>query len=229
MQPTSFDLSRLRRDGIVPMGLLDEVDDAQSFLGGFETKPGHVRRATPQNSPDTLCYSMEAILQLPGLLRFALGMTDFAKRHLDAEPVLYSVNAFWTKPARNLHPGLQEFHRDKDDSRFFAMFIYGTDVLEPNDGPHEFVHYSHDGLPHAKDAVIPIYGPRMTWFLEDPRGLHRGRMPLTHERLLLWMRWGVSDPPMTYTKDGMSPVPRVNVPDYPSDPYLQNVIRLVAA
>ena len=45
----------------------------------------------------------------------------------------------------------------------------------------------------------------------------------------IWARWGVSNPPVSYGWDGLSPVPAASVPGYPEDPEMRAAIRLVVA
>lgn len=224
--PTPTSLELLRRDGIMQIGKVVPVADIATALAAEQTKPGHVWRPGEQNSPDVSCYSFAQVLRIPGLLTYALSLTSFVKAYLEAEPVMYSVNAFWSKPAENVHPALQEFHRDKDDERFVTLFIYGTDVLEHGDGPHQYVLGTHAG--EGDGQIATFYGFRMHGFMADGRGLHKGKLPKNGPRLMAWVRWGISDPPATYISDKAEPVWRNDVPEYPFDPYLQQVIRLVA-
>jgi hypothetical protein len=219
-------LDLLRRDGIVQIGKVVPVADIATALQDEETKPGHVWRPTDQNSPDVCCYSFKQVLRIPGFLTYALSLTEFVRAYLETDPVMYSVNAYWSKPAEKTHPALQELHRDKDDNRFLTLFIYGTDVLCLDDGPHQYLMGTQHGAENGQH--VSVYGWRMYGFLADGRGLHRGLMPRSGPRLLAWVRWGISDPPATYLSDGAEPVPKRFVQEYPFDPYLQHMIRLVA-
>jgi hypothetical protein len=91
------------------------------------------------------------------------------------------------------------FHRDVDDFAFVKVFVYLTDV-GPKSGPHEFIKGSHrqGGLTQRIDNfqdedvfstfdrgdVVQFTGPAGTAFFEDTFGLHRGRKPDDHPRLV---------------------------------------------
>lgn len=223
----------LREHGleVVPALPLEHARAILGHLSAHAQYDGHVKgRGVPATAASAqTSWDMWAVLKAPHLLEYALPLTDVARDYLEAEPLLYSVNAFTMHPSSGrLSPDTQEFHRDKDDSRFLALFIYLTDVWYPADGAHQF----QLGTQHGADAgeVLTVLGEAGTAFLADTRGLHRGMRPATRARTLLWVRWGVSDPPAGYRWDGTQPVAKATLGDrYPSDPVLQRSIRLVAA
>lgn len=240
---TTLDMDALRRDGIVevPLGLgAGQAWDIRRHLRGCWCYPGHVkvygdRVARSFNDTrrvfDVWCHDMEDVVRAPHVWDLVASMMPAVGRYLEAPPRLYSMNAFWTRPSyRAAQPDIQEFHRDADDLRFLVMFVYGTDVLLDDDGPHRFIPGSHL---EAEDFIRPctsIYGRAGTVFLADTRGLHMGEKPCRGDRLVLWARWGVSDRPQTYDTDQLHSVSRSVLGDkYPRDPVIQDQIKLVVA
>lgn len=132
---------------------------------------------------ECLCVPTRNAVLAPHLLEHALGYTDLAAAYLGRDPpVLYSMNAFWTRPGTApSRPDIQEFHQDQDDERFLVMFFYLTDINEPTYGPHEIKGF--DGVTRT------VYGPAGTAFLADTSQPHRGVKPRRGERCLAWVRW----------------------------------------
>lgn len=171
---------------------------------------------------ECLCVPTRNAILAPHLLERALAYTDLAAAYLGRDPpVLYSMNAFWTRPGTApIRLGIQEFHVDEDDTKFLAMFFYLTDIKEWADGPHEIQGY--DGQTHT------VYGPAGTAFLADTSQPHRGLKPLRGERCLAWARWGVSDRPPANVWDGIEPIEAAELGScYPIDPRLRESIRLL--
>lgn len=88
----------------------------------------------------------------------------------------------------------------------------------------------YDYLHPPESVVETIYGKAGTIFFTDPNGRHVGHRPSTKPRLLIWGRWGVSDPPEAYKWDHLKPVPKEVLGNrYPVDPVLQDIVRLVVS
>lgn len=228
-------LDQLKQDGIVKLSspFLFQVSE---WLKGCPCYNAHVKVYSDKiprrfwevsESNSHWCHDMQDVLKAPGFLDFVLGSAPLIKEYLGDKAHLYSVNAYWSQPTVDQPiKDLQTWHRDKDDEAFLALFVYGTDILDYRDGPHCYQVGSHTG--ESKKSVS-VCGPAGTAFLCDPRGLHRGAQPKRGQRCLLWARWGVSEVPASYTWDELQPVDRALVPSYPTDPELQNCIRLVVA
>lgn len=173
---------------------------------------------------EVFCVHTDDAIMAPYLFETALAHTDLAAAYLAvATPVLYSANAFWTRPgAAPLRDDIQEFHKDADDPRFLAMFCYLTDVLTCQDGPQDL---------QGPDGVIrTTFGPAGTLFLADTSRNHRGRKPVHKERGIAWFRWGITSRPAANVWDGIEPVPAYLMGDrYPSDPRLQESIKLLVS
>lgn len=217
-----------------------QAREIADYLRASPCYPGHVKVygdgvARPFDETaemtDVWCHDMETIVLAPYVWDLAISMLPTVARYLDARPHLYSMNAFWTRPS-DAPPrvDLQSWHRDQDDSKFLALFIYGTDVLNEHDGPHLFKVGTHLGKDDG-GIVHPVYGPAGTAFLADTRGLHMGLKPINRDpRLLIWARWGVSERPWSYGQDQLSPVDAGLLGDrYPADPETRDLVRLVAA
>ena len=148
------------------------------------------------------CYDFETAVFCPHLLEAALGYIDFAERYLGQEPILYSMNIWWSFAGGIVKPETQEFHRDPDDVKFVAMFFFITDTSM--EGGHEFQAGTHNGSEISE--TVRIEDGSGTIFFADTRGFHRGMKPISSGRLAAWARFGVSDPPATYSGDGLAPV-----------------------
>lgn len=172
---------------------------------------------------ERLCVSHRDALLAPHLLERAVELSDLAAAYLGTEPVIYSANAFWTRPGPTApFWDIQDFHRDADDERFLALFTLLTDVLEPEAGAHELI--GPDG------SIRAVLGPAGTTFLADTSHLHRGLKPRLHERGLHWFRYGISDPPPAYAWDGLVPISHLELGDrYPPDPRARTRLRLLVA
>ena len=245
------DLATLRRDGIVPvyppLGA-GQAAELAAYLRAAPCYPGHVRvygDGMPRSFAETAvmtdvwCHNMETVVLAPHVWDLAISLLPAAAQYLDAPPRLYSMNAFWAR-ASDAAPrlDLQTWHRDRDDERFLALFVYGTDVLTEADGPHRFMLGSHDerGPVYGDPDVggyfaLPVYGRAGTAFLADTRGLHMGVKPTSAEpRLILWARYGVSERPWAYTNDRLEPVDARRLGErYPADAATRELVRLVAA
>jgi len=210
---------------------LESAWDMTDYLEKCKQYEGHVWRqgqVAPYPQTKVTCWPMEDVILSPHFLEFALSFTSIAEEYLGQSPLLYSINAFTTFPVTGeLNPDIQEFHRDKDDTKFLALFVYLTNVESTEDGPHEFLTGTREGA-EIRDRCFML-GPPGTAFLADTRNLHRGNRPMHCPRTLAWARWGVSDPPASYAYDQLAPIDAKLLGDrYPTDPYLQQSIRLVA-
>ena len=211
-------LDDLRNDGFAKVPPISSIRSIVEHLEGCTRHPGHVK--VYPNEQNAFCYDMGDVLRAPGFLKYAVSYAEIMSMYLDVPmPRLYSVNAFWTMPDPVGVPSVTTWHADSDDVNFAAMFVYGTDVLDESDGAHRFT--MRDG------RVRTVLGEAGTAFIEDPRQQHMGLVPTRRPRLLLWARWGVTDPPPSYAWDRLSPVDKDSVPDYPATPWLQKCVELV--
>ena len=178
-------------------------------------------------------HHMRDVVTAPNFFELALATYSAAQEYFGELPLLYSVNAFWTQPASGQLPYVDThyWHRDGDDRKQLVMFMFGTDG-----GVHRYQRGSHcltdaelgyDPAEPPPERVATVTGKAGTVFFADTSGLHVGDRALA-PRLLLWARWGVSDPPESYRWDRLEAVPRDLLGDrYPADEALQRAIRLV--
>jgi len=230
----------LRADGIA---VLPEGLDARTALATAEhlrrrpCYPGHVKvygdgaarsYEEVRRVAGSWTHDLADVLEAPGFWELILRSQPLAALYLGVDrPRLYSVNAFWTRPDRDAPiQALQTLHRDADDDRFIALFVYGTDVLDDDDGPHVFRAGSHRNDQAFGLSEVRVYGRAGTAFLADTRGLHRGLKPVRQDRLLLWARWGVSERPWAYVNDRTEPV-KLTGRRFAVDPKTRSLVELI--
>jgi len=224
----------LRRDGAVV--LPQRFAFVNEFIQHLSNKPvyqNHVRQGRPDPVPigshPWTSYDIWDVISAPEFLETAISFIPIAESYLESPSVLYSFNAFNCEPNHQPKRDIQDWHRDADDVRFLALFMYCTDVVDENDGPHQFIRGTHQGRPDTGECVT-ILGPAGTLFLSDTSNIHRGLMPKRKRRTIAWARWGVSVPPASYGWDKLSPLPRAALGDrYPDDPRTRETIRFIAA
>jgi hypothetical protein len=134
----------------LPIGF-EPVREALAYLDRFPVYKGPHPHIFPDSGPMSIeaataefpicCYRWQDVVRAPGLMDQLNDprLIDFIEAYLGCVPTLYAVNAFWSFPAEQ--PQLyyqQHFHRDTDDWRFLALFIYLTDV-DDESGPHQVV------------------------------------------------------------------------------------------
>lgn len=182
-----------------PLGTLEWFKSAPSHSGANYDEGG--RPAGPGDQ--FTCYHPHTVLMAGALDVFNDDLVlDIVKEWLGREPVLYSVNAWWSHVAETpSKPNVQYFHRDTDDRRFLALFTYLTDVSD-GDGAQQIVEGSHDlPFPYTMGEAFSDYceknykpttiiGPPGTMFITNPRSIHRGLVPKKRPRLMMWARYG---------------------------------------
>jgi|LNAP01.1.fsa_nt_gb hypothetical protein len=134
---------------------LTGVSDIRSHLDQLPVYKGPHPHTFPDNKPlpiaqasaefPIVSYRWQDVVYAPGLMDQLNDprLIDLIEAYLGCVPTLYGVNAYWSFPADE--PQLyyqQHFHRDTDDWRFVALFIYLTDV-DHGAGPHQLVPGSH--------------------------------------------------------------------------------------
>jgi len=214
-------LDDLHWRGLALTGAMPHANEFTAHLKTCPVFPGHViaqgdgvaRNWEGALDREVLSHRMADVLAAPHFFDFAVKFTPAIARFFGEPPVMYSFNAFWTRPGPTLPDvNIQQWHRDRDDRKFVALFMYGTDVASDEQGPHLYVTGSHktydDGNrpPVSFEEVQRVSGIAGTTFLECPRGLHMGIKPVDGERLLAWARWGVSEKPRSYLWDKLEPV-----------------------
>lgn len=178
-------------------------------------------------------YMLGDVIRAPHLMELFLrdDILQLAGSYLGCAPTLFSVHAWWSFPRWGVRL-THKWHRDADDYKFLALFVYLTDV-DMRGGQHVFVKHSHrettlrksladhalpDDFPFGNYECHPsehrIYdlnsvvctGPEGTAFLGDTYGLHKA-VPPANNRLVVWARYGLHAGP-SYAFDRTKPVPR---------------------
>ncbi|RVU33856.1 hypothetical protein EOI86_22240 [Hwanghaeella grinnelliae] len=180
------------------------LDEAQ---GSFNL--AHFREADILNCPHLMQIATDPI---------RLGI---AQEYLGTVPQVITIAAWWSFAQADEARAAQLFHLDLDDYRFFKFFIYLTDVDEEA-GPHVYVPGTHrqDTLVLARRAAndpelfdnwmgtlrksdqdvmnvfgidpVRIVGPAGTNFVASTRGIHKGLLPKSKNRLICQVAYGVT-------------------------------------
>lgn len=227
-------VAELQRNGISVLPDMFDVSPFVDYLAKYPVYPNHIRQGraeAPRGGVPWMCHDMRDVILAPGWFEKAMSLLSVASAYLGSKTYLYSLNAFYTDPVAFTKRDIQEFHRDGDDSKFLALFLYCTDVLMEDDGTHQFIMGSHnyDG-DVSLGPVRTIIGRAGTSFFANTKGLHRGVAPKSRRRMIAWARYGVSDPPAAYVWDRLSPTPKALLGErYPNDRELQEAIKLVVS
>ena len=190
---------KLKNDGYVIFNNFFSQEECETIKnnlieqGGYNTHvPVYSDRVLRKFSPDypfnTLSYPPTALLNIPLILKKITDPTilSLAQSYLDSFPTLYSLNSWWHIYKNQVY-GTQNNHRDHDDFRHLALFIYLTDVDETN-GPHVFYPKTQDGS--ESNNSITITGKAGTAILADTFATHRGQPLEQGTRLVCWWRYG---------------------------------------
>jgi hypothetical protein len=240
----------LRNDGIT--SILPNLFNPEPVYSWLSTKTvynAHVAAKGTQSAPfgnpvvDTrwpmFCFSMEDIVTAPVIFELALRFIPYAREYFEEDQLLYSMNCFCTQPASGPeYADTHWWHIDGDDRKQMVVFFMLTDIPTPMDGAHLYQKTSHtyDGkvpwewTKPPEDKLTIVTGKAGDVFVEDPRGFHMAYRPRYKKRMMVWARFGVSDPPESYKWDRLSPISKDLLGDrYPKDETVQKVIRLVVA
>jgi len=182
----------------------DEVEKIKNTLIEQEGYNTHVpkysdqvlRKLTPDYGFNTLSYPPTSLLNMPIILNKIVDpyILSLSQAYLGCFPTLYSLNSWWHIHKEQIY-GTQNNHRDHDDFRFLALFIYLTDVDETT-GPHVFYPGTQDGS--ESDKSIVITGKAGTAILADTFAIHRGQPLQQGSRLVCWWRYGLNINAMHY-------------------------------
>lgn len=197
---------------------LDKCSWYNYHVKGGQTNPISDRNTAPSNCS---CVSMHDVILAPHWFEVSLYMTEIVKEYFNSKNiVLYSYNTFYSNPAGSDYMGVQNWHTDSDSENFLAMFMYLTDVMVIEDGPHAFE--------QRNGERVDIYGPAGTIFFADTRQMHMGHKPKTKARGMTWARWSTDSNPRTYSIDGLEPIDRKLIGKrFPKNTVTQNIIRKV--
>lgn len=194
-------------DKVVDKSITDAIrsfaEQAPCAARGMGTDP-HIY---PRLNPAVGRYDLaeEVALQCPEVQEFATdpAMARIAQRYLGQPVLMDEVACWWTtcKRAEDANLNAQLFHQDRDRLSFLKFFIYLTDVT-PESGPHVYLKGSHRKIPRSLrgdwrktddavrqaglwDNVVELTGPAGTVMAVDTIGLHKGKTPISADRLAL--------------------------------------------
>src|ERR1700748_107568 len=124
------------------------ADVGDFFLSQSVAAPGggRVARDGQPAGATMAAYQLATVVACPWLMA-ALNRADIlrlASAFLGCKPTLCSLGVRWSFPGSKSPDATQAVHRDPDDLRFFKLFVYLTDVVDGESGPHVFVAGSHN-------------------------------------------------------------------------------------
>ena len=199
------------------------AEQAPCTARGLSAAPSTYPRANPIVGRYDLAE--ETSLQCAEVQEFATdpAMATIARSYL-GQPALMDEVAFWwttTQRAEDANINAQMYHQDRDRLSFLKFFIYLTDVT-PDTGPHMYVRGSHRRIPRSLradgrmtdaavvsaglgDQIRELCGPAGTVMAVDTIGLHKGKTPISGDRLALENEFSTSLFGMAYEKPHFTP------------------------
>ena len=223
----------IRRDGFYVFSAPAAPHLVEAIRSFAEVVPCEARGAGrplevyPRKDPAVGRYDIheEQALQCAEVQDFATdpAMALISQRYL-GQPVVMDEVAFWwttTKKAEDADLNAQLFHQDRDRLSFLKFFMYLTDV-DTNTGTHVYLKGSHKHIPWSLradgrmtdeavkaaglwDNVTELHGPAGTIMAVDTIGLHKGKTPVTADRLALENEFSTSLFGMDYERPAFVP------------------------
>lgn len=173
---------------------IDKIVELSKTVKGYNFHvPGRAFNTTPEFYTDNLnwnvcAYKMNHLLSNPTILNIITrkDIVSLMQAYLGCVPTITSVSMWWSKyTGQEFHT--QKLHRDYDDFKFLAFFIYLSDV-DDNNGPHVYYKNTHKGSEDMSEKVV-IKGKAGTAIIGDTFALHHGQPLNSGERLLFWSRY----------------------------------------
>ena len=193
-------LETIERDGYVVVENFvsqEEVDKIINFtkeIKGYQFHiPNRAFNTTPEFYNENLnwnvcSYKMNHVLTNPTILKLLTrrDIVSLAQDYIGCLPVIGSTGLWWSKyTGEEFHT--QKIHRDLDDFKFLAFFIYLSDVDDEN-GPHVYYKNTHKGS-HKMDEKVVVKGKAGTAIFGDTYALHKGQPLNSGDRLLFMTRY----------------------------------------
>lgn len=235
IDPAEIDaaVAGIRQDGFYVFKATAPASLVNAIRAHAEVVPCEARGAKtplavyPRSNPDVGRYDIheEQALECPQVQDFATdpAMATIAQKYL-GQPVIMDEVAFWwttTKKAEDADLNAQLFHQDRDRLSFLKFFMYLTDV-DTNTGTHVYLKGSHKNIPWSLRAdgrmtddavkaaglwgnVTELHGPAGTIMAVDTIGLHKGKTPVTSDRLALENEFSTSLFGMDYERPEFTP------------------------
>lgn len=113
---------------------------------------------------------------------------NIVNEYLGSNSFLYAVNTMITTPSKNIH-SVTDIHRDRDDIKFLAIFVYWTATEESN-GSTFFVPGSHIDLSIDESQGHYIETIPGSVYAMDTFALHSGNKNVKDTRVVSWFRFG---------------------------------------
>ncbi len=215
IDPREVDLAvaGISHDGFYVFNQRASEEQVAALVKFAEQTPSEARGAGtplevyPRTNPQVGRYDIHErhALQSPEVQDFATdpAMALIAQKYL-GQPVIMDEVAFWwttTKKAEDADLNAQLFHQDRDRLSFLKFFMYLTDV-DTMTGTHVYVKGSHKRIPRSLRAdgrmtdsavqkaglgpnITELHGLAGTIMAVDTIGLHKGKTPVTTDRLAL--------------------------------------------
>ena len=223
------------RDGFYVFAHLAPEDFTTAIREFAEGAPSSARGAGtplapyPRTNPEVGRYDIDeqAALACPEVQEYVTdpAMAAIAREYL-GQPVLMDEVALWwttSKRSEDANINAQMFHQDRDRLSFLKYFIYLTDVT-PDTGPHVYVRGTHRHLPRGlrgdgrkTDQAIAAHGltgdvrelcgAAGTIMAVDTIGLHKGKTPISGDRLALENEFSTSLFGVDYEVPDFHPTP----------------------
>jgi hypothetical protein len=149
------------------------------------------------------------LVRVPGIQRMMAdaGLYEISQAYFGAKPNLDAVQMWWSPvfDRQASSEAAQMYHFDLERVQWLKWFVYLTDV-DSGAGPHCFIRGSHRAgrkpgellsrgyqrIPdqdmarfYPREDLLEITGSKGTVFVEDTSGWHKGKVPLTSDRLVL--------------------------------------------
>lgn len=212
---------------LAPAELVDAIrsyaERASCSARGAGTPAAQYPRSTP--AVGRYDFAEDVALGCAEVQDFATdpAMAIIAQRYL-GQPVIMDEVAFWwttTKKAEDANLNAQMFHQDRDRLSFLKFFMYLTDV-DTETGTHVYLRGSHKKIPWSLRAdgrmtddairtaglwenVTELHGAAGTIMAVDTIGLHKGKTPITSDRLALENEFSTSLFGMDYERPAFEP------------------------
>jgi hypothetical protein len=235
INPTEIDLAvaGISQDGFYVFNQRATTEQVQALVKFAEQAPSEARGAGtqlevyPRANPLVGRYDIheQQALQSPEVQDFATdpAMALISQKYL-GQPVIMDEVAFWwttTKKAEDADLNAQLFHQDRDRLSFLKFFMYLTDV-DTMTGTHVYVKGSHKKIPRSLRAdgrmsdeavtqaglgtnITELHGLAGTIMAVDTIGLHKGKTPVTTDRLALENEFATSLFGMDYETPAFEP------------------------
>ncbi len=134
---------------------------------------------------------------------FDVNFIRLAQSYLDCKPLNNSLLMWWSSLYKKSasSKAAQLYHFDMDHPKFIKFFVYLTDV-DHDSGPHSFIKGSHKDKPktltgdrrfsdeevlehYDPSQVVEICGTKGTIAAVDTSGIHKGKLPVNRDRLIV--------------------------------------------